>query len=269
MANETRPRREPTGTSRIRKTSSTTPASAPPEDADGAAGGAAAPLAFGAGASDPMPPAGPEPVRDRKDREPPFREEGPADREPIRYLRERERPDREPIREPVRERTEREPVITVRERLARDRAERENTPIHHEGIPVRDRDRDRDRDREPSGAPLLARAEPRPGADPVLSRSPRTRGAYVPRDRDRDRDRDREFGPPVRVERTAPAPGYGDVPVEFPDEDEEDIFGDAAIHDRYEDIKRGEIHLTELQKMTMPQLIRTAKTEGIDRVHRA
>ena len=44
---------------------------------------------------------------------------------------------------------------------------------------------------------------------------------------------------------------------------EEDIFGDAALHDRYEDIKRGEIHLTELQKMTMPQLIRTAKTEGI------
>ena len=50
--------------------------------------------------------------------------------------------------------------------------------------------------------------------------------------------------------------------AEFPDE-EEDIFGDAALHDRYEDIKRGEIHLTELQKMTMPQLIRTAKSEGI------
>ena len=32
--------------------------------------------------------AGPEPARDRKDREP-FREEGPADREPIRYLRDR------------------------------------------------------------------------------------------------------------------------------------------------------------------------------------
>ena len=55
---------------------------------------------------------------------------------------------------------------------------------------------------------------------------------------------------------------YVDAPPEFPDE-EEDIFGDAALHDRYEDIKRGEIHLTELQKMTMPQLIRTAKSEGI------
>jgi transcription termination factor Rho len=49
------------------------------------------------------------------------------------------------------------------------------------------------------------------------------------------------------------------------DENEEDpdIFGDAELHDRYEDIKRGEIHLTELQKMTMPQLIRTAKAEGV------
>ena len=46
-------------------------------------------------------------------------------------------------------------------------------------------------------------------------------------------------------------------------EDEDDEFGDTALHDRYEDIKRGEIHLTELQKMTMPQLIRTAKSEGV------
>ena len=50
---------------------------------------------------------------------------------------------------------------------------------------------------------------------------------------------------------------------EYPDVEDEDIFGDAAIHDRYEDIKRGELHLTDLQKMTVPQLIRTAKTEGI------
>ncbi len=52
------------------------------------------------------------------------------------------------------------------------------------------------------------------------------------------------------------APGFGG-------EDDEDVFGDVAIHDRYEDISRGEIHLTELQKMTMPQLIRTAKSEGV------
>src|SRR5437660_124311 len=89
-------------------------------------------------------------------------------------------------------------------------------------------------------------------------------GAPIARDReftpvgrvDRDRDRDRDPLP-------APAQGpQGGLPAEFPDEDE-DVFGDAAIHDRYEDIKRGEIHLTELQKMTMPQLIRTAKIEGV------
>ena len=77
--------------------------------------------------------------------------------------------------------------------------------------------------------------------------------------------RDRDYAaPPPRAERPA-APGFNpEFPAEgFPDVEDEDIFGDAAIHDRYEDIKRGEIHLTELQKMTMPQLIRTAKTEGI------
>ncbi len=46
-------------------------------------------------------------------------------------------------------------------------------------------------------------------------------------------------------------------------EEEGDVYGDDALHERYEDIKRGEIHLTELQKMTMPQLIRTAKAEGV------
>ena len=51
--------------------------------------------------------------------------------------------------------------------------------------------------------------------------------------------------------------------LDLPPDEEEDEFGDAAINDRYEEIKRGEIHITELQKMTMPQLIRTAKDEGV------
>ena len=42
----------------------------------------------------------------------------------------------------------------------------------------------------------------------------------------------------------------------------DDPFHDE-VHDRYEDIKRGEIHLTELQRMTMPELIGTAKREGV------
>ncbi|RUL88116.1 transcription termination factor Rho [Tautonia sociabilis] len=49
----------------------------------------------------------------------------------------------------------------------------------------------------------------------------------------------------------------------FPADEADDLFGETEINDRYEDIKRGEIHLTELQKMTMPQLIATAKQEGV------
>jgi transcription termination factor Rho len=38
---------------------------------------------------------------------------------------------------------------------------------------------------------------------------------------------------------------------------------DDETHDRYEEIKRGELHLSELQRMTMQQLLGTAKREGV------
>ena len=63
--------------------------------------------------------------------------------------------------------------------------------------------------------------------------------------------------PKPAVEPPAPRPDG------LPADEDDDLYGDDALHDRYEDIKRGEIHLTELQKMTMPQLIRTAKAEGV------
>ncbi len=242
MANETRPRRESPGPPRIRKTigSPVHPAS---DEPSGAAGPPPGYPPGPAGAS----PAPIEGVRERPEREP-HREEAAADREPIRFIRERDR-------EPVRERSEREPGLSVRERLARDRAERDGGPIHRDGIPVvRDRDRDRDRDAPPP--PLTTRERPRdpePGGN--FRERPDRETTFTSRDRDRD------FSPTVRTDRPAPVP-YTDLPPDYADE-EEDIFGDAALHDRYEDIKRGEIHLTELQKMTMPQLIRTAKSEGI------
>ena len=252
MANETRPRRESSGPPRIRK-----PIGSPGHPASDEQGTAGSPPAFPNSADSPPPHEG---VRDRKDREP-HREEAAADREPIRFIRERDREpvhNPVPVREPVRDRAEREPGLSVRERLARDRGERDGGPIHRDGIPMaRDRDRDRGGDRD---------------------RDSHTSGSSPPRERPRDPDgggnfrerpdremslpaRDRDYVPPIRNERPAPST-YVDVPAEFPEE-EEDIFGDAALHDRYEDIKRGEIHLTELQKMTMPQLIRTAKSEGI------
>jgi transcription termination factor Rho len=252
MANEIRPRREPSTTSRIRKT--VAPIAPPAGDDPVAAPPGPVPSYPKAGESAPGPIDNKQ--RDRQDREP-YREEGPADREPIRFIRQRER---EPVREPV---VEREPGLTVRERLARDRAERDGGPVHHEGIPMA-RDRDRERERDPA-PPARERSRDHDTGGPGSATGPNYRERS-----DRDlpytpphspRDREREYTPPVRAERPAP-PTFGDAPAEFPDV-EDDIFGDAALHDRYEDIKRGEIHLTELQKMTMPQLIRTAKTEGI------
>jgi transcription termination factor Rho len=254
MANETRPRRESSGTSRIRKSS--TPAN--PPAADETAGSPASPAASYPGAADSAPVLE-QPYRERPPRES-YREEGPADREPIRFVRERssdrERDRTERDRDPVRERPEREPGLSIRERLARDRAEREGGPVHHEGIPV-NRERDRDRDRERDGGPLVRGRD----RDRDIDSPPNHRDRY---ERDSSfNSRDRDYTPVNRPERPAP-PSYGELPVEeFPDVEDDDIFGDAAIHDRYEDIKRGEIHLTELQKMTMPQLIRTAKSEGI------
>jgi transcription termination factor Rho len=235
MANETRPRRESSSTPRIRKPTGAS-ASPAPEDVD--AGNTGAVPSYPGATESPQPSV--ESQRERVDREH-FREEAPADREPIRFNRERPR-------EPVRERPEREPGLPVRERLARDRAERDGGPIHHDGIPMA---RDRDRD-----ATSVSRERPKdPEAGAGYRDRPEREAPYPSRERDRD------YAPPVRTERHAPA-SYADLPLEYPDE-EDDIFGDAALHDRYEDIKRGEIHLTELQKMTMPQLIRTAKTEGV------
>ena len=240
MANETRPRREPSGTSRIRKSTSSTPPPAAEEK----------PVAPASKSITAAPSSPPPPASERTPREP-YREEAPADREPIRFIRQR---DREPAPDRS-ERPEREPgALSIRERLVRDRGERDAGPVHHEGIPIA-RDRDRDRDREP--APTV-RERLRESRD-VESSVVREREASF-------NSRDRDYGPaPSRVERAVPAAtAYGTLPTEeIPDVEDEDVFGDVAIHDRYEDIKRGEIHLTELQKMTMPQLIRTAKSEGI------
>ena len=135
--------------------------------------------------------------------------------------------------------------MSLRERLNRDRAERDREPAppppradrrdpvgpmrpRPEREPDRERERERERDAYPSFGEGLESDEPAEPveADPVLS---------------------------------APVAAAGFDPAA----DEDDEFGDNAIHDRYEDIKRGEIHLTELQKMTMPQLIRAAKSEGV------
>ncbi len=244
MPNETRPRREPTGASRLRKNAASVPPSGTPgsEDAHGDRPDANAA------------PATSE-YRDRGEREPSYREERPADREPIRVR----------DRAVDRDRGEREAGLPVRERLNRVRDERENTaassPSPRENAAPR---LERPRDAEPS-----YRDRPNGGHSGDRPRPGDTDGPPLARDRGRDENGPRTDGPRDSRERETarrtPAPAQQSqfldgAPVV---DEEEDIYGDNAIHDRYEDIKRGEIHLTELQKMTMPQLIRTAKQEGV------
>jgi transcription termination factor Rho len=51
------------------------------------------------------------------------------------------------------------------------------------------------------------------------------------------------------------------MPV-HPPHDSYPVF-DEEINNRYEEIKRGSTHISELQQMTMPQLLRVAKEEGL------
>ncbi|WP_435010532.1 transcription termination factor Rho [Tundrisphaera lichenicola] len=217
MANETRPRRESSSTSRLRSkaTSSASVSSNDEASPDAPNPSSTAPVVNDTPAPIPsQPSAG---YRDRDDR--------PADRDQARY----------------RERTngEREGGLSLRERLARDRADRESIPT-----PARAEARE--------GGPLA-----RNRAEPDASRN-RTEREPARREPATDRD-----SVPPEEAMALLDPSNDLLPANLAAEEDEDAFGDNAIHDRYEEIKRGEIHLTELQKMTMPQLIRTAKSEGV------
>ena len=64
----------------------------------------------------------------------------------------------------------------------------------------------------------------------------------------------------------APAiePTQGDAPPAVGDNGPADKHGiDRETHDRYEKIKRGDLHITELQKMSVPELHEIAKAEGV------
>jgi transcription termination factor Rho len=66
--------------------------------------------------------------------------------------------------------------------------------------------------------------------------------------------------PAPRTEATATAPPEA-RPREFADDDYSGF--DEEINNRYEEIKRGSTHISELQQMTMPQLLKVAKEEGL------
>ncbi|HTU91877.1 MAG TPA: transcription termination factor Rho [Gemmataceae bacterium] len=60
----------------------------------------------------------------------------------------------------------------------------------------------------------------------------------------------------VESESRRPEPARGSRDDDYP------IF-DEEINNRYEEIKRGSTHISELQQMTIPQLLRVAKDEGL------
>jgi transcription termination factor Rho len=131
--------------------------------------------------------------------------------------------------------------------------------------------RDRERERERDGNAVAKDGRPEGERTPTLrdrlQRDRAEREAHGGGNGSKERTPDREAPQsPNRVDKDAAVAVKTAALTEYPDDDElddDELFGDSAIHDRYEVIKRGEIHLTELQKMTMPQLIGTAKTEGV------
>src|SRR5438477_251039 len=68
--------------------------------------------------------------------------------------------------------------------------------------------------------------------------------------------------PPARVEEAVAT-----APVEAPPQSNgrpDSNYGfDDEVNNRYEEIKRGSTHISELQQMTMPQLLKIAKEEGL------
>src|SRR6266436_6090860 len=63
------------------------------------------------------------------------------------------------------------------------------------------------------------------------------------------------------------APSLDGEPLSLAEElaDEAAHLGDDT-HDRYEQIKQGDIHIAELQRMTMPQLIDQARKENLSEI---
>ncbi len=69
--------------------------------------------------------------------------------------------------------------------------------------------------------------------------------------------------PTVAVQAVA-APAVEAPPRPSPISTEEDYIGfDREINNRYEEIKRGGTHISELQQMNMPELLKIAKDEGV------
>ncbi len=113
----------------------------------------------------------------------------------------------------------------------------------------------------------MAEAKSRRDAAPRARTRPKTEGPLADGDGrldEEDRDdaatlTDTEAAPEAEAPAEAPR-----APAPVPRPTEEDYRGfDEEINNRYEEIKRGSTHICELQQMTMPQLLKIAKEEGL------
>src|SRR5262249_18284534 len=106
--------------------------------------------------------------------------------------------------------------------------------------------------------PIMAEAKSRPNNPRPRPRprpeGPQTNGNDEARADDLDQEPETAVKEPARPQQR---PGGGD---------DEYIGFDDAVNNRYEELKRGGTHISELQQMTMPQLMKTAKEEGLTEV---
>lgn len=84
-----------------------------------------------------------------------------------------------------------------------------------------------------------------------------------------DVPQDRDGPPPATVNPVVASPGNvaePPPPAKLDVPDDEEILGDDETNQRYEEVKRGAMYITELQQMTMQQLLKIAKEENITEV---
>src|SRR5262249_53942573 len=110
--------------------------------------------------------------------------------------------------------------------------------------------------------PVMAEAKSR--REPTAARPrPRAKGDLPPDTADDLPESDGAPGDEA-VATEAPAEPRGEPERSFAPSTADDYAGfDEEINNRYEEIKRGSTHISELQQMTMPQLLKVAKEEGL------
>src|SRR5438105_14703797 len=102
----------------------------------------------------------------------------------------------------------------------------------------------------------MAEAKPRPSSSFRRPTRPRTDDDVDGGDNDLD-----QTPPPEEPIAVMPEDRRRDY-----DEQEEYAGFDEEVNNRYEEIKRGSTHISELQQMTMPQLLKIAREEGLTEV---